>query len=146
MKVPFTGKRRSVRNPQVAVTKYQRELYQRSRAMFATLDFTDVIWIAVIVFFIVSAATVFRPSDQSRLRRIERKLDALLQHQGIAYVDPASPEGLSAEVQALADQGQKIQAIALHREKTGVSLKEAKDAIEAHQQRRDNRAGPGERR
>jgi hypothetical protein len=103
--------------------------------MFANLDFADLGWIALVVFFITSAAVVFRPSDRARLRRIERKLDALLQHQGVAYVDPASAAGLSPAVREWADQGQKIQAIARLRAETGITLKEAKDAIEAYQNR-----------
>lgn len=61
------------------------------------------------------------------LRRLERKLDALLKQEG---VQPAW--GLSDEVQRLArDPGRKIAAIKLHREQTGAALAEAKADIEA---------------
>jgi ribosomal protein L7/L12 len=57
---------------------------------------------------------------------LERKLDALLQRNGIQL-----PSGLSPEVQRLArDPSRKIAAIKLHREQTGVSLSDAKNAIE----------------
>jgi hypothetical protein len=38
---------------------------------------------------------------------------------------------LDREVRALMERGQKIEAIRLYRERTGVSLKEAKDYVEA---------------
>lgn len=60
------------------------------------------------------------------LRRVERKVDALLKHQGVAF-----PSKLSPEVQSLAsDPRQKIAAIKLHRQQTGLSLAEAKAEVE----------------
>jgi hypothetical protein len=51
--------------------------------------------------------------------------------------DPTTPDGLSAEVKALADDpAKKIQAIKLHCEQTGLGLREAKDAVEASMDRR----------
>ena len=44
---------------------------------------------------------------------------------------PGSLPELEAEVRELYRAGQKIQAIKLYRENTGVGLKEAKDAVEA---------------
>ena len=44
---------------------------------------------------------------------------------------PAEGGPWLAEVRALAASDQKIQAIKLYRERTGVGLKEAKDAVEA---------------
>jgi ribosomal protein L7/L12 len=59
-------------------------------------------------------------------RQLERKLDALLQRAGVHL-----PSGLSPEVELLArDPAKKIAAIKLHREQTGLSLVEAKDAVE----------------
>jgi hypothetical protein len=93
--------------------------------LLAVLSYTDFAVIALIVFVFVTAAS----SDlRKRLgsRRIERKLDALLQHHGIVL-----PARLSPEVQALALQpGQKIAAIKLHREQTGASLAQAKAEVE----------------
>lgn len=49
------------------------------------------------------------------------------------YKDSAIPGGLSQKVKALADApAQKIEAIKLHREQTGLGLSEAKDAVEAY--------------
>src|SRR4051812_46924941 len=89
-----------------------------------------------------AARAFLRGPDAARLARVERKLDALLKELNIAYTDPAGPEGLSEEVRRLADDpAQKIAAIKLHREQTGLGLKEAKDAVEAYQDRRDNGGG-----
>lgn len=41
-------------------------------------------------------------------------------------------EALPGEVVAALEAGQKIEAIKLLRERTGIGLKEAKDAVEAH--------------
>jgi hypothetical protein len=52
---------------------------------------------------------------------------------GLEHQAPATPSALSEEVKALADDpSNKIQAIALHREQTGVGVAEAKDAVEAY--------------
>jgi ribosomal protein L7/L12 len=93
--------------------------------LLAVLEFTDFAVIAVIV--IVFAGTASLATRQRlNLRRVERKLDALLQHHGIAL-----PSKLSPEVQRLAsDPNQKIAAIKLHREQTGLSLAEAKAEVE----------------
>jgi ribosomal protein L7/L12 len=108
--------------------------------MFAVLEFSDYAIIAVIVMLFAGGSAAyasFRPTDAARLARLEQKIDAILRHLNIEYVDPASPEGLSEEVQKLAnDPAMKIQAIKLHREQTGLSLKEAKDAVEAYMSRR----------
>ena len=108
--------------------------------MFAVLEFSDYAMISVIVMLFAGGSAAyasFRLSVAARLARLERKINAILRHLNIEYVDPASPEGLSEEVQMLAnDPVKKIQAITLHREQTGLSLKEAKDAVEAYMSRR----------
>jgi ribosomal protein L7/L12 len=60
-------------------------------------------------------------------RQIERKLDALLQHEGIQY-DPHA--NMSSGVLDAIRNGNNIMAIKLYRESTGVGLKEAKDAVD----------------
>ncbi|MFI6345750.1 hypothetical protein [Streptomyces sp. NPDC050560] len=63
---------------------------------------------------------------ERRLARVERKLDLVLRHLGVQDDDPDL-----AEVRALVREGRTIQAVKVHREATGASLKEAKDAVDA---------------
>src|SRR5438067_4588595 len=104
--------------------------------VFAVLEFSDFVVIAVIVALFAggsAAFALFKPSDEARLRRVEAKLDLILKHLGLEYKGPETSAGLSEEVKALADDPrQKIAAIKLHREQTGLGLKEAKDAVEAY--------------
>lgn len=94
--------------------------------MFAVLDFTDYAVIAVIVSVFAGGASLFT-RQQVNVSRLERKLDALLKHQGVAL-----PTKLSPEVQMMArDPSQKIAAIKLHREQNpGLGLAEAKADVE----------------
>jgi ribosomal protein L7/L12 len=71
-------------------------------------------------------------ADRVQLVRLEKKVDLILKHLGLEYVEDTPRCLLSPEVQAAAlDPGRKIEAIKLHREQTGVGLREAKDAVEA---------------
>jgi len=56
---------------------------------------------------------------------LERKINLILEHLGL---DPN--QGVNEQVLELMKSGQKIQAIKLYREQTGVGLKEAKDYVE----------------
>ena len=104
--------------------------------MIAVLEYSDCGIIALIVILFAgggAALTSLQATDAGRLARLERKTDAIIRHLNITYVDPASPEGLSEQVQELAnDPAKKIQAIKLHREQTGLGLKAAKDAVEGY--------------
>ena len=76
--------------------------------------------------------TIFSTTALRRIERkldgIERKLDALMKHQGVTLPPLAS---MSGEVQQMArDPARKIAAIKLHREQTGLGLAGAKDAVE----------------
>ena len=117
-------------------TIVQRKDLKGDRPMFMVLEFSDFSVIALIVILFAgggAACTFLHAPDAGRLARLERKLDAVLGHFNVAYVDPASPEGLSEEVQRIAnDPARKIEAIKLHREQTGLGLKDAKDAVEAY--------------
>jgi hypothetical protein len=94
--------------------------------LLATLDFGDYAVIAIIVIIFAGGAS-FAARQRLDLRRVERKLDALLKHQGIELPSPLSPE-----VQLLAkDPSKKIAAIKLHREQNpGLSLADAKREVE----------------
>jgi len=61
-----------------------------------------------------------------RLQRIERKLDAIINHLGIVM-----NSGVDPQIIELVQAGKKIEAIKLYRESTGVGLKEAKDFVES---------------
>jgi hypothetical protein len=67
-----------------------------------------------------------------RLRRIEAKLDRILNHLGLSAKDGSAGGGLSAGAKALADEGRKLDAIKLHRQETGAGLAEAKQAVDEY--------------
>jgi ribosomal protein L7/L12 len=72
------------------------------------------------------------PAVLARLRRLEKKIDLILQNLGIE-VDQEMLSSLSDAVRDLADDpSKKIQAIKQYRLETGASLKAAKDAVEAY--------------
>jgi hypothetical protein len=104
--------------------------------VFAVLEFSDLVAIGLIVGLFAggsAAYSLFKASDAARLRRVEAKVDLFLKHLGLEYTGPETAGGLSAEVKALAeDPSKKIAAIKVHREQTGLGLKEAKDAVEAY--------------
>lgn len=64
--------------------------------------------------------------DGARLARIDRKLDVILKQLGIDATADVNPRVLE-----LVRSGQKIEAIKLYRDETGVGLKEAKDFVES---------------
>ncbi|HZU66780.1 MAG TPA: ribosomal protein L7/L12 [Ktedonobacteraceae bacterium] len=73
---------------------------------------------------------------RNRLRRLEQKVDFLLNELGLAQKEAAAAGSLPrvdpalAEVMVLLQQNKKIEAIKLYREITGASLAEAKHAID----------------
>jgi len=74
----------------------------------------------------------FKP-DYQRIIDLERKVEFLLKELGLeakanAYVPDTDPA--SNEMLRLVRNGRKIEAIKLYREKTGVSLAEAKAVID----------------
>jgi ribosomal protein L7/L12 len=90
-----------------------------------TLDWAILAIACSILFWLLAT----RSSASADLRRIERKLNALLRHQGI---DPAQTPAVSERIKQLAaDPARKIEAIKAYREETGASLVEAKEAVEA---------------
>ena len=69
-----------------------------------------------------------------RLRQLEEQVERLSAQAGMpwssAMTPGASAGGADPDVVALAQGGNKIEAIRLYRERTGAGLAEAKDAIE----------------
>lgn len=80
------------------------------------------------------------PSDQENIEELQRQvkrqgelIDALYRQLGIGQLDAAGipTDGSYPEVVDAIRGGNLIQAIKHYRERTGVGLKEAKDAVEA---------------
>ena len=86
-------------------------------------DFNFWVLLTVLVLLMVLGIVQGRTKDQ--LARVERKLDMLLKQAGI---DPTA--GADPELVELLRAGRKIEAIRLHRERTGAGLAEAKQYVE----------------
>jgi hypothetical protein len=68
-----------------------------------------------------------KPARNSlRLRRIEKKLDAVVKHLGLDVESEVDPK-----IVDLITAGKKIEAIKLYREQTGASLSDAKAYVES---------------
>ncbi|MER3496388.1 MAG: hypothetical protein C4320_06105 [Armatimonadota bacterium] len=92
------------------------------------LNITDFALVALVVLIFNSTASLTRRQRRNvdHIDRIDRKLNALLQHHGIQMASWLSPE-----VQQLAsDRDQKLNASAIHKKQTGVSLEEATSDVE----------------
>ncbi|MFG2362682.1 ribosomal protein L7/L12 [Streptomyces mirabilis] len=81
--------------------------------------------LAMIVFASYAGLEGRLSRNDRRIARVEKKLDRILDHLGLAEADPELEQ-----VAALAREGRKIQAIKAYREVTGAGLKEAKDAVD----------------
>jgi ribosomal protein L7/L12 len=80
----------------------------------------------------IRAIKVYRERTGAGLRQAKEAVEAIDRGEPFPeMVDDRSER----ELIALLDQGRKIEAIKLYRERTGVGLKEAKDAVEAIQRR-----------
>jgi ribosomal protein L7/L12 len=95
------------------------------------MELLDILIPAAIVLVVINILLALSEGRTKReiarhARRIEDKVDLLVQHAGVA--PPADPR--MAEVTALARSGKKIQAIALYRKLTDVDLAEAKAAVD----------------
>jgi ribosomal protein L7/L12 len=67
---------------------------------------------------------------RSRVNELEDKLKLLYRHLNITYADPGADPMLTPQIQDALRRGNKIEAIKIYRELTGVGLAEAKEAIE----------------
>jgi large subunit ribosomal protein L7/L12 len=68
-----------------------------------------------------------------RLRQLEEQVERLSAQAGLPWSSAMTPEssgGVDSDVVALAQGGNKIEAIKLYRQRTGAGLAEAKDAID----------------
>jgi ribosomal protein L7/L12 len=78
------------------------------------------------------AIKLYRPRSGVRLRQAQEALEAIERGEPLSIPEMVD-EPSERELAALPDQGQKIKAIKLYWARTGVRLKEAKDAVEAIQ-------------
>jgi ribosomal protein L7/L12 len=74
---------------------------------------------------VLSAQNRERARTNRRLADIERKVDAIITHLGVVVREPDQPE-----VRRLIQQGRKIQAIKLARERSGTDLATAKRFVD----------------
>lgn len=90
-----------------------------------------MIGMIVFVLFLLNILSSFHSrgdgQSEERLFRLERKLDRILDHLGIER-DTAAEQ--AEELEDLIRSGKKINAIKLYRDRTGLDLKESKDAVE----------------
>ena len=86
----------------------------------------DATFWVVLVLSILLMAHYLSPKARGSNSNLERKVDLILKHLGI---DPY--QGVDEKIVELMRAGQKIEAIKLYREQTGVGLKEAKDYVES---------------
>jgi ribosomal protein L7/L12 len=89
----------------------------------------------------IEAIKVFREATGAGLAEAKEAVEALEKGQDpLSRVKPG--DGLESEVLALLEQGKKIEAIKVYRNRSGAGLKDAKDAVEALA-KRHNIASPG---
>jgi ribosomal protein L7/L12 len=78
----------------------------------------------------IEAVKRYRDRTCVGLAEAKRAVEALEQGESLP-AEAAFDSDAEAEIVSLLGQGRKIQAVKLYRERTGVGLKEAKDAVEA---------------
>lgn len=78
---------------------------------------------------------------RKRLAAIEEQLDRLSRQAGVSYERPGA--GIPQNVRDLVDANKRIDAIKELMRQTGMSLVEAKDALEKYQVRAGARVGAG---
>jgi ribosomal protein L7/L12 len=71
---------------------------------------------------------------RSRINELEDRIKFLYRRLNIDYMDPSSDPVLSPQIQDALRRGNKIEAIKIYRELTGVGLAEAKDVIDKAEQ------------
>ena len=71
---------------------------------------------------------------RSRINELEDRLKFLYRRLNIEYADPNSDPVISPQIQAALRRGNKIEAIKIYRELTGVGLAEAKQVIDRAEQ------------
>ncbi|GGM32876.1 hypothetical protein ACFQBY_07930 [Promicromonospora citrea] len=88
-----------------------------------TIVLTIIVLLVVSLWFTV---TGHRTAQRSETDRLERKLDAVMEHLGVAEPWPAGIE----EVDRLILEGKRVEAVKRYRELTGDGLLDAKNAVD----------------
>ncbi|MGC4805570.1 hypothetical protein [Micromonospora sp. DT233] len=86
------------------------------------------ILMTAVVLLLAAQSAAGRPDRRTayRLSEIERRLELVMKHLGVADDRPAAPG-----VREHLARGEKIQAIKAYRQATGVDLRTAKESVEA---------------
>jgi ribosomal protein L7/L12 len=84
----------------------------------------------------IQAINVYRQRTGADLAEAKRAVEAIQGGESARSIDSS----IETELAPLLEQGKKIQAIKVYRDRTGAGLKEAKDAVEAMQPRYPYRA------
>jgi len=71
---------------------------------------------------------------KARIEELEERLKFIYRRLNIEYMDPNSDPILSPQIQEALRRGNKIEAIKIYRELTGVGLAEAKQVIDRAEQ------------
>lgn len=78
----------------------------------------------------IEAIKLYRERTGAGLAEAKEAVEAFEQGQSLPKTE-APGSDVDREIVSLLEQGKKIQAVKLYRERTGVGLKEAKDAVDA---------------
>lgn len=100
--------------------------------MNITLTLGDFLAIAAIVVIFSRGSQAYFAEPKPQELRMQRQLDAIMNHLGLTEPPVSHLGGLSPQVAALIAAGRKIEAIKLYRQETGEGVKQAKAAIELH--------------
>ena len=71
---------------------------------------------------------------KARIEELEERLKFIYRRLNIEYMDPNSDPVLAPQIQEALRRGNKIEAIKIYREMTGVGLAEAKQVIDRAEQ------------
>lgn len=97
--------------------------------MNITLTLGDFLAIAAIVAMFARGSWACFAGPTPEQLRMQRQLDAIMEHLGLAEPFASRPGALSPQVLALVEAGREIEAIKRYRQETGEGLKEAKAAV-----------------
>jgi ribosomal protein L7/L12 len=83
----------------------------------------------------IEAIKLCRERTGLGLKEAKDRVDAVAEGRDAEFPAPSPPAAAEFDLLALLKEGRKIEAIQRYRERTGVGLKEAKDAVDALQAR-----------